>query len=163
MLIAQRDGPSPVAEVSPGAAAWQIVSRWLDPRTTTHRAPKLHPVSAGDLVLVLPSLYSVLINTAGWSCDGSYFEHWLELWQAAATAPGLWRAGLWRGGLEPAPWPYFEPFFGLGLKCQATTLSSANCSLCRHLISTVTEPPCDPVDTIVQKIMFNKPEKTILL
>ena len=144
MLIAQRDGPSPVAEVSPGAAAWQIVSRWLDPWTTTHRAPKLHPVSAGDLVLVLPSLYSVLINTAGWSCDGSYFEHWLELWQAAATTPCLWRAGHWGGALEPETWPCFEPIFCFSLKCwtvvSATTLFSANCSLCRHLISTVTEP-----------------------
>ena len=93
-MIVQRDGPALAAEVSSRAAAWQIVARWLDNWPTTHRAPKLHPVSAGDLVLVLPSLYSVLINTAGWSCDGSYFEHWLELWQAAATAPGLWRAGL---------------------------------------------------------------------
>ena len=65
MLIAQRDGPSLVAEVSPGTFAWQIVSCWLDPWTTTHRAPKLHPVSAGDLILVLPSLNSVSILQAG--------------------------------------------------------------------------------------------------
>ena len=39
------------------------------------------------------NLFEFILNTTGWSCHGSYFEHCLELWQTSATPPRLWRAG----------------------------------------------------------------------